>query len=62
MSEVQLEPADRHEDRWDVGDDGINLVTVVIVLAVLVGFVALMFWVVPTWFAGGNVNVTIRNP
>ena len=46
---------------WDAGDDGINLLTVVIMLFVLVGFVALMFWIVPGWFAGGNVNVTIRN-
>ncbi|MBA2448310.1 MAG: hypothetical protein H0V51_09825 [Chloroflexi bacterium] len=61
MDQVELESPDRQQMHWDAGDDGINLVTVVIMLLVLLGFVALMFWIVPTWFAGGNVNVTIRN-
>jgi len=61
MDQVELESPERQQTHWDAGDDGINLVTVVIMLLVLLGFVALMFWIVPTWFAGGNVNVTIRN-
>jgi hypothetical protein len=61
MDPVKPESPDRQQMPWDAGDDGINLVTVVIMLFVLAGFVALMFWIVPGWFAGGNVNVTIRN-
>ena len=61
MDQVELESPDRQQMPWDAGDDGINLVTVVIMLFVLAGLVALMFWIVPGWFAGGNVNVTIRN-
>ena len=59
----------QHEVNAPVHDDGadsaaeadINLATVLVVLAVLVGLVALMFWLLPTWFGSTSITVNVRN-
>jgi hypothetical protein len=52
-------------DIFDAGDAAaaadINLVTVVIMLAVLVGLVAVVFWALPAWFGSSTIVVNVRN-
>ncbi len=54
------------ENRPSDGEDadaaaGINLVTVIIMLAVLVVLVAGVFWVLPAWFGSSTITVNVRN-
>ena len=44
----------------NAADADINMVTVLIVLAVLVGLVALMFWAIPSWFGSTTITVNPR--
>ena len=43
------------------GDAGIGVTSVIVMLAVLAVLVVGIFWLVPTYFGGGVVEVTIRN-
>ncbi len=44
----------------NAADADINMVTILIVLAVLVGLVALMFWAIPSWFGSTTITVNPR--
>ena len=44
-----------------VGDAGIGVASVVVMLAVLAVLVVAIFWLLPAYFGGGVVEVTIRN-
>jgi hypothetical protein len=43
------------------GDAGISMASVVVMLAVLGVLVVGIFWVLPAWFGGQVIEVTIRN-
>lgn len=45
----------------DVGDAGVSMASVVVMLAVLAVLVVGIFWVLPAWFGGQVIEVTIRN-
>jgi hypothetical protein len=70
MSEIHVETTPAapqevvhiHEVETDSTATGVNLVMVVIALTVLVGLVALIFYVLPTVLGTPAVNVNIRNP
>ncbi len=40
---------------------GINLITVLVVLGVLVALIAVIFWGLPNWFGSNTINVNIRS-
>ena len=41
-------------------DHGINLVSVLLALVVLAALVVVILWVLPAWFGGSVINVTVR--
>ena len=45
----------------ETGDAGISMASVVVMLAVLGVLVVGIFWVLPAWFGGQVIEVTIRN-
>ena len=45
----------------DIGDAGIGMASVVVMLAVLAVLVVGIFWALPAWFGGQVIEVTIRN-
>jgi hypothetical protein len=45
----------------ETGDAGIGMTSVLVMLAVLAVLVVGIFWMVPAWFGGQVVEVTIRN-
>jgi len=61
MKETDLDVTERYDGEEAAAEPDINLVTVLIVLAVLVGLVALMFWALPTWFGSTSITVNVRN-
>ena len=61
MKETDLDATERYDREEGPAEPDINLVTVLIVLAILVGLVALMFWALPTWFGSTSITVNVRN-
>jgi hypothetical protein len=62
MSQININPSGGGDDGGNsAAAAGINLVTVLVVLAVLVGLVALLFYGLPNWFGSSTVNVNIRS-
>jgi hypothetical protein len=60
MSQRTLDrPGDGDVDESAVSA-GLNLVSVLIVLLVLVAVVAALFWVVPGWLGNSTINVNVR--
>jgi len=45
----------------ETGDAGISMASVLVMLAVLALLVVGIFWVLPAWFGGQVIEVTIRN-
>jgi hypothetical protein len=45
----------------DPGDAGIGVTSVIVMLAVLAVLVVGIFWLLPSYFGGGVIEVTIRN-
>jgi hypothetical protein len=43
------------------GDAGIGMTSVVVMLTVLAVLVVGIFWVLPAWYGGQVIEVTIRN-
>jgi hypothetical protein len=54
--EPQMAPDDR-----DIGDAGISMTSVLVMLAVLAVLVVGIFWALPAWFGSQVIEVTIRN-
>lgn len=49
------------EQQSDVGDGGIGMTSVLVMLAVLAVLVVGIFWALPAYFGSQMIEVTIRN-
>jgi hypothetical protein len=49
------------DQQADVGDGGIGMTSVLVMLAVLAVLVVGIFWALPAYFGGQVIEVTIRN-
>lgn len=61
MGQINVNPPGGSDGGESVAAAGINLITVLIVLAVLVALVAAIFWGLPNWFGTSTVNINIRS-
>ena len=62
MNQINVNPQPpRRDDGESAAAAGINLITVLVVLGVLVALVAVIFWGLPNWFGSNTINVNIRN-
>ncbi len=60
MNQAEMTPSGRADEEESLAATGINLVTVLIMLAVLVALVAGLFWWLPTWFGSSTITVNVR--
>lgn len=60
VSQIRIDPPRGGGEAESAPPDGINLVAVLIVLAILVVLVAVIFYALPRWF-GSTLTVNIRN-
>ena len=54
-------PTAASDDQQDDADSGINMASVVVMLALLAVLVVGIFWAMPAWFGSQVIEVTIRN-
>ena len=60
MTQKDVDALGDDDGAENAADADINMVTVLVVLAVLVGLVALMFWAIPSWFGSTTITVNPR--
>jgi hypothetical protein len=60
MTQKDVDAPSDDDGAENAADADINMVTVLVVLAVLVGLVALMFWAIPSWFGSTTITVNPR--
>jgi hypothetical protein len=60
MTQKDVDAPGDDDGAENAADADINMVTILVVLAVLVGLVALMFWAIPSWFGSTTITVNPR--
>ena len=61
MKETDLDVTERYDGAEAAAEPDVNLVIVLIILAVLVGPVALIVCALPTWSGSTCITVNVRN-
>ena len=58
---MTIDDTQEHAADQEIGDAGIGMTSVVVMLAVLAVLVVGIFWAMPAWFGSQVIEVTIRN-